>query len=222
MPDNDSIPEKYDRLIEDFKHLEEEVKRIRRALEIKEIELKAVLAQSHEITNTDVLTFLPNRRKIIVDLQEEVIRATRYNTPLSISMVDIDHFKNVNDTYGHAAGDETLRTIAARLREQIRHPDTLGRYGGEEFLIVLPNSEIKAAVEQASRLCGNIRGLQIEATEQKQISVTFSIGVAQYKIGHENWEQFLHRADTAMYQAKNDGRDQWSVAERGEDESPLA
>jgi len=213
VQDNNSIPEKYDRLIEDFKHLEEEVKRFRRALEIKEIELKAVLAQSHEITNTDVLTFLPNRRKIIVDLQEEVIRATRYNTPLSISMVDIDHFKLVNDMYGHAAGDETLRTIAARLREQIRYPDTIGRYGGEEFLIVLPNSEIKAAVEQASRLCGNIRGLQIEAIEQKQISVTLSVGVAQFKIGEENWEQFLHRADTAMYAAKNNGRDGWAMAQ---------
>jgi diguanylate cyclase (GGDEF)-like protein len=213
VPDNNSIPEKYDRLIEDFKHLEEEVKRFRRALEIKEIELKAVLAQSHEITNTDVLTFLPNRRKIIVDLQEEVIRATRYNTPLSISMVDIDDFKNVNDTYGHAAGDETLRTIGARLREQIRHPDTLGRYGGEEFLIVLPNSELKAAVEQASRLCDKIRGLQIEATDEKKISVTLSIGVAQFKIGEENWEQLLHRADTAMYAAKNNGRDQWATAQ---------
>jgi diguanylate cyclase len=212
VPDNEDLHEKYERLIGDFQQMEEELKRTKRALEIKEIELKAVLAQSHEITNTDVLTFLPNRRKIIVDLQEEVIRSTRYGTPLSISIVDIDHFKNVNDTYGHTTGDETLRTIGARLREQIRHPDTLGRYGGEEFLIVLPNSELKAAVEQANRLCQHVRTLRIES-ENQIFSVTISIGVAQFRIAQENWEQLLHRADTAMYAAKNNGRDQWAVAE---------
>ena len=213
MPDNDTLNKEYNQLVNDFRALEDEVRRIRRTLEIKEIELKAVLAQSHEISNTDALTFLPNRRKIIVDLQEEVIRAARYNTPLSISMVDIDHFKQVNDTYGHAAGDETLRAIAARLREQIRHPDTIGRYGGEEFLIVLPNSELSAAQEQASRLCNHIRNLQVEAIKQKLISITVSIGVAQFKYGQENWEQFLHRADTAMYAAKNSGRNRWMAME---------
>jgi len=212
VPDNENLPEKYNKLMEDFQQLESELQKAKRTLEIKEIELKAVLAQSHEITNTDVLTFLPNRRKIIVDLQEEVIRSTRYGTPLSISLVDIDHFKKVNDTYGHTTGDEVLRTIAARLREQIRHPDTLGRYGGEEFLIVLPNSESNAAAEQASRLCQRIRALQVESND-RVISVTISIGLAQYMIGQENWEQFLHRADTAMYQAKSNGRDQWSVSE---------
>jgi diguanylate cyclase (GGDEF)-like protein len=210
VPDNSSG--NYDKLLEDFQKLEVELKRTQRALEIKEIELKAVLAQAHEITNTDVLTFLPNRRKIIVDLQEEVIRSTRYGTPLSISIVDIDHFKNINDTYGHAAGDEALRTIGARLREQIRHPDTIGRYGGEEFLIVLPNSEIQAAVEQAHRLCQHVRSLHLEF-EKNNFSVTLSVGVAQYKAAQENWEQLLHRADTAMYRAKKDGRDQWAIAE---------
>lgn len=210
MPDNTA--DNYDKLKRDFEDLEAELKRTRRALEIKEIELKAVLAQAHEITNSDVLTFLPNRRKIIVDLQEEVIRATRYGTPLSISIVDIDHFKNVNDTHGHATGDDVLRTIAARLREQIRHPDTLGRYGGEEFLIVLPNSELKAALEQASRLCQHVRSMYIESNSHT-LSVTISIGVAQLKIAGENWEQLLHRADVAMYQAKNNGRDQWAAAE---------
>lgn len=210
MPDNPS--DKYDKLMQDFQKLDAELKQARRALEIKEIELKAVLAQAHEITNTDVLTLLPNRRKIIVDLQEEVIRSTRYGTPLSISIVDIDHFKNVNDTYGHATGDDVLRTIAARLREQIRHPDTLGRYGGEEFLIVLPNSELKAAVEQANRLCQHVRSMHIESNGQN-LSVTISIGVAQMKITEENWEQFLHRADVAMYQAKSNGRDGWAAEE---------
>ena len=210
MPDNPS--DKYDRLLEDFQRLEAELKRAQRSLEIKEIELKAVLAQAHEITNTDVLTFLPNRRKIIVDLQEEVIRSTRYGTPLSISVVDIDYFKDINDTYGHAIGDEVLRTIGARLKEQIRHQDTIGRFGGEEFLIVLPNSDLKAAVEQANRLCQHVRSMQIEF-ESHSFSVTVSIGVAQLKVPQENWEQLLHRADTAMYKAKNSGRNGWAAAE---------
>jgi len=212
VPDKENLPEKYNKLLGDFQYMESELKKAKRALEIKEIELKAVLAQAHEIKNTDVLTYLPNRRKIVVDLQEEVIRSTRYGTPLSISLVDIDHFKTINDTYGHLTGDEVLRNLAARLSGQIRSPDTLGRYGGEEFLIVLPNSEVKAAVEQASRLCQYIRGMQVESNDHV-LSITISIGVAQYKIGHENWEQFLHRADTAMYAAKNNGRDQWAVAE---------
>jgi len=212
VPDNRDLTEKYKELLKDYQQLEAEHQKTKRTLEIKEIEIKAILAQAHEIANTDVLTFLPNRRKIIVDLQEEVIRSNRYDTPLSISLLDLDHFKNINDTYGHTTGDEALRSVAARLREQIRHPDTIGRYGGEEFLIVLPNSQIKAAGEQAERLCQTIRTLQIEANEHS-FNVTISIGVAQYKIGQENWEQFLHRADEALYRAKDQGRDQWVVEE---------
>jgi diguanylate cyclase (GGDEF)-like protein len=212
VPDNSDLDTKYQKLLDDFQRVETELQKTKRALEIKEIEVKAVLAQAHEIANTDVLTFLPNRRKIIVDLQEEVIRSNRYGMPLSISLLDIDHFKKINDTYGHATGDEVLRSVSARLREQIRHPDTIGRYGGEEFLIVLPNSEIKAAGEQAERLCQRMRNLQVETVEHT-LSVTISIGIAQFRIGDENWEQFLHRADVAMYQAKANGRDQWVVAD---------
>ena len=148
----------------------------------------------------------------IVELQEEVIRSDRYGTPLSISILDIDHFKKVNDTYGHTTGDETLRRVAARLRELIRHPDVIGRYGGEEFLIVLPNSEARAAAEQASRLCKDIRNTKIEANNNV-LSVTVSVGIAQFRVGKENWEGFLNRADEALYQAKNNGRDRWAVAE---------
>ena len=213
MPANhDNLQDKYDQLLEKFQQLEAEFQKTKRALEIREIEVKSILIQANELANVDTLTFIPNRRKIIVELQEEVIRSSRYGVPLSISILDIDHFKKVNDTYGHTTGDETLRTVAARLREHIRHPDTIGRYGGEEFLIVLPNSEAKAATEQASRLCKDIRNTQIEANNHV-LSVTISVGIAQFRIGQENWEGFLHRADEALYQAKNDGRDRWMVAE---------
>lgn len=212
MHADSNLTAKYQRLLDDFQKLETEYQKTKRTLEIREIEVRAILAQAHELANTDVLTFLPNRRKIIASLQEEVIRSNRYGTALSISILDLDHFKNVNDTYGHTTGDEVLRSVAARLREQIRHPDTIGRYGGEEFLIVLPNSQIQAAAEQASRLCQQIRRTQIDANTNV-LSVTISIGVAQFRAGQENWEGFLHRADEALYQAKKAGRDRWMVAE---------
>ena len=212
MPADDNLNEKYQKLLEDFQRLESEFQKVKRALEIREIEVKSILVQAHELANIDVLTFLPNRRKIIVELQEEVIRSNRYGTPLSISILDIDHFKKVNDTYGHTTGDETLRSVAARLREHIRHPDVIGRYGGEEFLIVLPNSRADAATKQATRLCQDIRNTRIEANNNV-LSVTISVGIAQFRVGQENWEGFLHRADEALYKAKDNGRDRWVVAD---------
>lgn len=192
-----------------------ELQRTKRILTMKETEIKAVIAQANEVSHTDALTFLPNRRQIIGDLQRELIFSDRYGTPLSISMVDIDQFKKINDTYGHTVGDNVLRSLATELREHIRHPDTIGRYGGEEFLIVLPHSIRKAASEQAERLCRHVRSLLIKSGEH-EISVTISIGVAQYRIHKEDWEAFLSRADAALYRAKHDGRDQWSVSEDAE------
>jgi diguanylate cyclase (GGDEF)-like protein len=127
--------------------------------------------------------------------------------------LDIDHFKSINDTYGHVVGDQVLQKLAGELREHIRHPDTIGRYGGEEFLVILPHSTVIAATEQAERLCRYIRSLVIPAGENN-ISLTISIGVAQFKIQREDWQTFLSRSDKALYQAKNNGRDQWAVAEK--------
>ena len=189
-----------------------ELQNAKRILTIKETELKAVLAQADEVSHTDPLTFLPNRRQIIRDLQNELIFADRYGTPLSVSMLDIDHFKTINDTYGHTVGDDVLRSLGSELRNHIRYPDTIGRYGGEEFLIVLPHSTLQAASEQAERLCRLVRSLIIKSGEQ-EISVTVSVGIAQYKIHKEDWETLLSRADAALYQAKNGGRNQWAVSE---------
>ena len=196
----------------DLKALTAEVQIMKQRLKRKQTELKAVLVQAHEVSHTDALTFLPNRRQIIGDLQREVMVSDRYGTPFSISMVDIDHFKNINDTYGHTVGDDVLRNLANELRQRIRHPDMIGRYGGEEFLIVLPHSPLKAAMEQAERLCKHVRSLAMKAADQ-DISLTISLGLAQYKIHKEDWQTFLSRADKALYQAKNQGRDRWVIAE---------
>lgn len=190
-----------------------ELQTTKERLQRKETELKAVIAQANEVSHTDSLTFLPNRRQIIGDLQREVIFADHYGTPLAISLLDIDHFKSINDTHGHVTGDEVLRKLADELREHIRHPDTIGRYGGEEFLVILPHSTVIAATEQAERLCKYVRSLVIQAGE-RNISLTISMGLAQFKVHREDWQTFLNRADKALYQAKNNGRDQWVVAEK--------
>lgn len=177
----------------------------------KQIEMEAVMVQASEVAQVDPLTFLLNRRMIIRGLQDEVLRAERYQTKLSISVADVDHFKTVNDTYGHTVGDEVLRQVAYHLRDGIRHPDMAGRYGGEEFLILLPNSDEKAASEQADRLCKQVRETVVNVNSYN-IKITISIGVAQFIHGVDTWDSLLNRADNAMYEAKRHGRDGWAIA----------
>ena len=178
----------------------------------KHTELEAVIAQAQEVSNIDSLTFLPNRRQIIRELQNEVLRAERYHTLLSVSMVDVDHFKKINDTHGHMIGDHVLRQIAQGLREHVRHPDVVGRYGGEEFLILLPNTGMDAAAEQAARLCKQVKDSMIKI-DGDSIPITVSIGVAQYLNGKDDWQTLLTRADNAMYASKNEGRNRWTVSD---------
>jgi diguanylate cyclase (GGDEF)-like protein len=177
----------------------------------KQTEIEAILVQANEISSVDALTFLPNRRMIVRELQDEVLRAERYKNAFSISVVDVDLFKKVNDTYGHLVGDEVLRQVAYQLRDHIRHPDVAGRYGGEEFLILLPNTASDEAAEQAGRLCKYVREAKVKVND-RDLSVTISIGVAQFRPGEDTWDTLLNRADNAMYEAKKSGRDRWVVA----------
>jgi diguanylate cyclase (GGDEF)-like protein len=178
----------------------------------KQIEMEAVLAQAEEVAHVDALTFLPNRRTIVKDLQSEVMRAERYRSLFSISVVDIDNFKAVNDTYGHPVGDEVLRHVALQLRDSIRHPDVVGRYGGEEFIILLPNSDQQAAAEQAARLCREISS-KVMRSKDHDVQVTISVGIAQFRIGEDSWHSLLKRADNAMFKAKNQGRNRWVIGD---------
>ncbi len=204
------IVERLNRQVKLFQIESEVTKRIARN---KQIEMEAVMVQAAEIAEIDALTFLLNRRMIVKKLQGEVVRAERYNSLLSISVVDVDHFKVVNDTYGHSTGDEVLRQVASQLQDHIRHPDVVGRYGGEEFLILLPSSDANAAAEQAQRLCKHMRELVVPINHGEQtINITVSIGVAQFQNGPDTWETLLNRADNAMYEAKNKGRDRWVAA----------
>jgi diguanylate cyclase (GGDEF)-like protein len=198
-----------DRRMKMFQVESESAKKIARN---KQIEVEAIVTQSNELAQVDALTFLPNRRMIVRELQDEVLRAERYNTPFSISVADVDFFKQVNDTHGHIAGDEVLRQVAYQLRDHIRHPDLAGRYGGEEFLILLPNTAAAEAAEQAARLCKYVRETDVHVNNTI-LNVTISIGVAQFRHGKDTWDSLLNRADNAMYEAKNSGRDRLFVAE---------
>jgi diguanylate cyclase (GGDEF)-like protein len=205
------VVERLNRQVKLFRIESEISKRIARN---KQIEMEGVMVQAAEVAQIDALTFLLNRRMIVRKLQDEVLRAERYNSLLSISVADVDHFKVVNDTYGHSVGDEVLRQVAGQLQDHIRHPDVVGRYGGEEFLILLPSSDSNAAAEQAMRLCKHMRETTVPVHHSEEaISITVSIGVAQFRNGVDTWETLLKRADNALYEAKNNGRDRWVVVE---------
>lgn len=208
-PASQQIIERLNRQVKLFKMESEFAKKIARN---KQIEMEAVMVQANEVAQVDALTFLLNRRMIVWKLQDEILRANRYNNPFSISLVDIDHFKKINDLHGHLAGDEVLRQVAYQLRDHIRHPDEVGRYGGEEFLILLPNTISASAVEQAGRLSRQIRETPIDVHDVS-VQITVSIGIAQLQAGVDTWETLLKRADTAMYEAKKNGRDRWVVAD---------
>lgn len=207
----DDLKAENHRLSNQLIKIQNELEDAKRTIKIKEIELNAVIAQADEVSHVDALTCLPNRRQVIKQLQNEVIRADRYKTLLSISMIDIDHFKKINDSYGHTIGDQVLFQLANILQGNVRNPDTVGRYGGEEFLVVLPNTRLKDAAGQAARLCNRVRETDINIGEL--IRMTISIGVAEYRHGQESWQKFLSRADLALYESKNNGRDRWTVSE---------
>lgn len=154
------------------------------------------------MATTDDLTGLVNRRHYLELSSHEIKRAQRLNTPLTVCVLDVDHFKQINDTFGHAAGDAALRAIATACRETLRDADIFSRFGGEEFTITFPGTNMRAAREVADRLCALIRELHIDI-EGLQLSATF--GLAQFS-NEGNIEQLLSRADLALYEGKRSGR----------------
>jgi diguanylate cyclase len=124
-------------------------------------------------------------------------------------MLDLDNFRFVNDSHGHLVGDSVLHLIAQRLQSVITLPNIIGRYGGEEFLVIRPNSTLKSAIEQAEIIYQQTRLTPIKL-DNLQFNIMTSIGIAQYK-SQEDWSEFLNRADKALYKAKNNGGNQWVV-----------
>jgi diguanylate cyclase (GGDEF)-like protein len=177
---------------------------LRDALYRRRVELEAAYKRIEELAELDELTGSFNRRCIMRMLDDEIVRAQRSKSPCSIALIDLDWFKRINDSFGHPTGDEVLRTFAITMFANIRSIDKFGRYGGEEFLLVLPDTPREMAVQMLDRLRAIIATLDWSAFSDG-LTVTISAGVAT--LGpHETPDTFLARADSALYAAKERGR----------------
>jgi diguanylate cyclase (GGDEF)-like protein len=176
---------------------------MRKSLHQRTVELRSAYLRIEELAQTDELTGLPNRRSIVKMLDDEIARGHR-GTPCSVAMIDIDWFKLINDGYGHAAGDEVLRTVAITVFASIRTNDRFGRYGGEEFLLVLPDTSRDEAGKIVERLRAMIAELDWNAFAI-EMAVTISAGLASLA-PDDSSDTILARADRALYAAKAGGR----------------
>jgi diguanylate cyclase (GGDEF)-like protein len=181
-----------------------EVESAHRALEEKNRQLEVLAV-------TDGLTGLYNRKKLDDILIDQFERFRRHRRPFALLMLDLDNFKSINDNYGHVAGDEVLKTVAATLRQSVRAIDYVARYGGEEFVVVLVETTLGAALEVAERIRANVEGPRVNAGS-KAISITVSLGVTHSREGDDDSEKMLFRADHALYEAKRAGRNQVQYA----------
>ena len=172
------------------------------------VERVRLFKEVNKLAVTDSLTGLYNRRHFSVMLLKEMERARRYQHPISLAILDIDHFKLINDTYGHLAGDQALQEVARICQVVIRRIDLVGRYGGEEMIILMPETTPMRAEQAMERLRSQVETLEIE-TLRGTARVTVSIGLTSME-PNENIDlnHFLDRADQALYQAKNNGRNQ--------------
>jgi two-component system, cell cycle response regulator len=185
--------------------LEELLLRLKRVLRERELtqERTKMLEQLKELSITDDLTKLYNSRYFYQQLQNEIKRFYRYHRPLSLLLIDIDHFKYYNDTYGHLEGDKILFKIAGLISSCLRAMDTAYRYGGEEFTVILPETSCDAALIVAERILRTVRTTFFD--ENSGTKITVSIGVSEYADG-ESMSDFIRRTDKAMYVAKGKGR----------------
>jgi diguanylate cyclase len=165
---------------------------------------KCQLQSLAEMINLDDLTKVMNRKTILASLEIEIRRVFRHKYPLSLLLIDLDHFKKVNDTFGHLSGDIVLKESVQKMKRSLRGEDYLGRYGGDEFIAILPHTEIEGAMIVANRFVSDFQESPI-SLEKGTMPQTVSIGVAIYSSG-DTTKTLLERADRALYQAKGEGR----------------
>jgi diguanylate cyclase (GGDEF)-like protein len=181
--------------------------RVKVHLELKKSreDLKKALLRLERLAMTDDLTGIPNRRYLFEFALKEVARSKRFNYPLSLMIIDIDHFKRVNDRYGHPMGDEVLKAVASNLASSLRGNDFLARFGGEEFIIILADTDINGAEVVAERLRRTIAELTL-LVQENCLNITLSLGVGTLGEEEETFDQLLKRCDDALLEAKQSGR----------------
>jgi diguanylate cyclase (GGDEF)-like protein len=190
----------------------------RRQLEEERVRVRSELLRTRELAMRDELTGLANRRALELMLSDEVTRSLRHGRPLSILMADVDHFKSINDTYGHRAGDEVLRGLARLLAEKLRSIDKAARYGGEELLVMMPETPIAEAWRVAERVRNAVAEHTFvvdpeDAGARIPVRLTASVGVAGMPENAESVEGLVEKADKALYDAKNQGRNRVVMAQ---------
>jgi two-component system cell cycle response regulator len=164
-----------------------------------------------DMATTDGLTGLLNRQAFMQRAEKEYSRTRKYSRPLSVVMIDVDHFKSINDRYGHAVGDEVLRAMSKICQQSLRGSDVLGRIGGEEFVLLLPDTPQANAIYVAERMREQLGHSSIEIDSLK-LNITASFGVATMRDDDAEFTTLLERADVAMYDAKHGGRNQVKAA----------
>jgi diguanylate cyclase (GGDEF)-like protein/PAS domain S-box-containing protein len=187
------------------KQLENELKNTNKILMAKILEVEVLKEKLQEQAIRDPLTGVFNRRFLAESLDKEIPKAERENTPVSIVMIDVDFFKNFNDTYGHRCGDVVLLDLANFLTKNSRQGDIVCRYGGEEFVILMPNATQQDAFERAEIWLANYTSKAIQY-DNKSLNTAFSAGVASFPLHGTSGEAILQAADHALYCSKNEGR----------------
>lgn len=167
---------------------------------------KQLEAELFHQASTDPLTGISNRRYFLLQAEQDLRRAQRFTRELSVLMIDLDHFKTVNDRLGHAAGDVVLESVVKACLAALRQADVMGRLGGEEFGVILPETDMPGAKEVAERIRKNVREKAV-ITPKGVVEATISVGVATYREGDTSVDELFHRADQALYRAKDRGRD---------------
>lgn len=170
------------------------------------------LLELEKLANTDALTGVASRHRFVVESEVEFARAKRYSRNLSVIMLDADHFKKVNDTFGHAVGDEVLQQLVDICQGAVREPDLLARYGGEEFIILLPESDLEGATQLAERIRKQVASSPLQ-TSAEEVAMTVSMGVSVISEEDDCFSHLLNRVDQAMYDAKQQGRNRVCVKE---------
>jgi len=189
-------------------HAADLVARLKLHLKIKRLqdELMEKNDALARMSSTDALTGLRTRRYVSELLSVEFLRAQRYGHPLSLVMADLDHFKEVNDRYGHPGGDAALRGVGELLLDHVRKTDVAGRYGGEELIVVMPNNLVEGAVTMAERWRASVEAARFKVPDGRQAQLTVSVGIAGFESELDTPEDLIALADEALYRAKANGR----------------